>query len=102
MHSSDRGGLPGETSCGHLGDPEIWDEGSGGNAGASRTRSGSNAGTRASHSQEWLGWKGAQRRNMLSRRAPDSNLRVAGFKVLFYKPCAKEDRAFSFSGDLAA
>ena len=38
--SSDRGGLPGETSCGHPGDPEIWDEGSGGNAGASRTRSG--------------------------------------------------------------
>ncbi len=50
--SSDRGGLPGETSCGHLGDPEIWDEGSGGNAGASRTRSGIYAGTRASHSQQ--------------------------------------------------
>jgi hypothetical protein len=54
--------------------PELRDEGSGGNARASRTRTGIDDGIRASRTQGRLGWKGAlHRKSMYFRRAPDSN-----------------------------
>src|SRR6266852_7594288 len=96
--SSDRGGLPGETSCGHLGDPGIGMRVQAETPGPPARGPAYMPALAPATRKSWLGWKGAQRRNMLSRCAPDSN---QGCRVCTYQPCPKDNRAFCFSDDLA-